>query len=65
MTNRNSEDDKEIKKEAIKEAMREWLDEEKKRTYESIGKWAFNMFIVILVGAMFYAMMIVDGWKKL
>lgn len=50
-------------KNAIKEAIREWLEEEKKKTYESIGKWIVNVFVVTLLLAFVYLMLWANGWR--
>jgi hypothetical protein len=60
----SQDEERKLRKEAIKEAMREWLDEEKKATYESIGKWITHAFTVMLLGALVWFIMISEGWHK-
>lgn len=59
------EEEKRLKKQAIKEAMREWLDEEMKKTFETIGKWVTHTFAVLILGACVYLILVADGWKKM
>jgi len=58
-----NDEEKELKKAAWKEAMREFLDEEKKRTFESIGRYLVNLFSIMLVGAMVWFMIHVEKIK--
>ncbi len=58
-----NDEEKELKKEAWKEAMREFLDEEKKRTFESIGRYLVNLISIMLVGAMVWFMIHVEKIK--
>lgn len=50
--------DKEVIKQAQKEAMKEWMDEK----YAQIGRWSVNAFLVALVGAMAYFILLSKGW---
>lgn len=59
-----SQDDKQLRKEAMKEALREWLDEEKKKTLQSLGSWALNTFTILLITALVIFMIKMDGWSK-
>lgn len=49
----------EERKEIVKEAIREWMEEK----YKEIGKWTVRAFFVGLFGALVYFMLIVNGWK--
>ena len=52
--------DKNETKEAVKEAIKEWLDEK----YASFGKWSFHgLMAATLVGGV-YLFMISQGWHK-
>lgn len=56
-------DDRELKKEAIKEAMREWLAEEKRGAFESVGKYIVNILAVAAVAALCYWILFMNGWR--
>jgi hypothetical protein len=56
-------DEERKRKEWIKEALKEWLDAEKKATYETIGKWATGTLAAILVAALVYFTLMAYGWK--
>lgn len=57
------EDDKKLRKEAWKEAMREFLEEEKKATFESFGKWVAHTLSIILLCALVWMMIHVERLK--
>lgn len=56
-------DDDELKVEAYKKAMREFLEEQKKETFESIGKWAMTILSTALAGALLWLMLKSSGWN--
>lgn len=58
-----NEEEKALRKKWIKEAFKEWLAEEKQRTYESIGKWVLQTFALLLVGAMVSLVLWANGFK--
>lgn len=53
----------EEEKKILKEAMREWLDEQKQKTYASIGEWFMTMLVVALVGFAAYLIMWVENHR--
>lgn len=57
-------DDKEttkaLDKEAVKEALKEWMDEK----FITFGKWSLAAFAVAAFTAMAYFVLMVDGWKR-
>lgn len=57
------DEDKQIKKEAYKEAMREFLEEQKKATYETLGKWFANGFSALVVGGLLWLILKANGWN--
>jgi hypothetical protein len=57
----NKEDD--LKKEAYKLAMKEFLEEQKKQTFESIGKWVSTVFSTLLAGSLLWLMLKSSGWS--
>lgn len=58
-----SHDDDQLKKEAYKQAMREFLEEQKKETFESIGKWVATVLSTALAGALLWLMLKSSGWN--
>lgn len=55
--------DEEATKRAIKEAVREWLDEEMKNVYQGIGIWIVRTFVALLVAAAVYLVLWANGFK--
>lgn len=52
--------DKDMQKEAVKEALREWLDD----AFATFGRWTFTgLLAAAFVGAV-YLTLIGMGWKK-
>lgn len=47
-------------KAALKEALKEWLDEK----FTSFGKWSFGTLAVLLLGAFVYFILWSQGWHK-
>jgi len=45
-------------KKAVKEALREWLDEK----YALLGKWAVRSFIASLLALIAYLILVKSGW---
>jgi len=52
--------DKQDVKEALKEAIREWLDEK----YSAFGKWTFHGLAAMALCGVVYVAMISNGWHK-
>jgi len=52
--------DKDDIKEALKEAIREWLDEK----YAAFGKWSFHGLGAMVLCGIVYLAMISNGWHK-
>lgn len=52
-------DDKEVTKQALKEAMKEWMDEK----YAEIGRWSVGAIGVLAIGALAYFIMVSQGWR--
>lgn len=46
-------------KEIIKEALKEWLDEK----FSTFGRWSFYTVGGIVLAALFYFVMVINGWK--
>jgi ATP-dependent helicase/DNAse subunit B len=47
-------------KEAVKSALKEWLDEK----YMTFGKWSLHGLLAMLLAGMVYLFMISNGWHK-
>lgn len=47
-------------KEALKEALKEWLDEK----YAAFGKWSFRTLSVLALGALVYFILYMNGWHR-
>lgn len=52
--------DKAIQKEAIKEAIREWLD----AAFAEFGKWTLRSLFALFLGGIVYVIMLSQGWHK-
>lgn len=52
--------DKNETKEAVKEAIREWLDEK----YSTFGKWSLHGLLAMVMAGVVYLFMISNGWHK-
>jgi len=59
----NDKEEHDIKKEAYKEAMREFLEEQKSQTFESIGKWVTTVLSTLLAGSLLWLMLKANGWN--
>lgn len=46
-------------KAAMKEAIKEWMDDQ----LITLGKWTIGAFLVGLVGALTYMILIANGWQ--
>ncbi len=57
-------EEREDRKDAMKEAMKEFLEKEKRETFETIGKWVTNTFAWILLAAFIYFMIHVEKMKN-
>lgn len=60
MTTNRRQEDKELAKEAYKEAAREWLD----GIYMQVGKWTVHGFLAAVVAAVGYFVFWSQGWHK-
>ena len=54
------DEEKEAVKEAMCEALREWLDEK----YAAFGKWSFNGLLAMALGGIVYMFLLSQGWNK-
>lgn len=52
--------DKEELKEALKDAMREWLDEK----YSQFGKWTLHGLLAMAVAVLTLVTLVSQGWHK-
>jgi hypothetical protein len=52
--------DKDTAKAAVKEALREWLDEK----YSTFGKWSIHGLLAMALAGAVYIFMISNGWHK-
>lgn len=57
---RNDREQQEELKEAVKEAIHDWMDEK----YAMIGRWTTNLVVMGLVAGALYLALIADGWVK-
>ena len=53
-------EDKLLIKEAVKETLREWLDEK----YTVFGKWSLHGLLAMLLAALAYFIATQNGWHK-
>lgn len=47
-------------KEALKDALKEWLDEK----FSELGKWSARTILVMALGALTYFILNMNGWSK-
>ena len=52
--------DRSVLKEAVKEAIREWLDEK----YRDFGRWSAHGLMAMALAGVVYLALIESGWKK-
>ena len=52
--------DKEMEKEAIKEALSEWLDKQ----FALVGKWTFAGLVAAALAGLVYLALVGQGWHK-
>ena len=57
---RRRQEDKDMMKEAVKETLREWLDEK----YAVFGKWSMHGILAMLLVALAYFIATQNGWHK-
>lgn len=57
---RRRKEDKALIKEAVKETLREWLDEK----YVVFGKWSFRGILAMLLAAIAYFISTQNGWYR-
>ena len=53
-------DDQDATKQALKEALKEWLDER----FAVLGKWSFGTMAAIALAALTYFVLQINGWHK-
>lgn len=46
-------------KQAVKEGLREWLDEK----FQQFGKWSLGALAALALAALIYAILAAQGWK--
>ncbi len=51
---------KDESKEAVKEALHEWLDEK----YAQVGRWTLHGFLAMIIAAGCYFVLAANGWHK-
>lgn len=56
----SAQDEKEVMKAAMKEALREWLDEK----YATFGRFSLHGLAAAGLGAVAYFVLILNGWHK-
>lgn len=49
-----------VAKEAVKEALKEWLDDQ----FARVGKWTVNGILAAALAALVYFILIHQGWKQ-
>ena len=52
-------DHERIYKEAVREALKEWLDEK----FTLVGKWTVNSVLAVMLAAIVYFVLAFNGWK--
>jgi hypothetical protein len=52
--------DEDTAKQALKEALKEWMDEK----FATFGKWSFSALATALVGALVYFLLLSNGWQR-
>lgn len=57
--NLSQEEQKELMKEAFKEAYKEFMDER----FAQFGRWALGTFLAMVMGALTYFILMINGWK--
>ena len=50
----------EMQKRVMKEAIKEWLDEQ----FTKVGKWTVAGFVSLLIAALVYLILLMNGWHK-
>ena len=50
---------KELVKNALKEGISEWLDEQ----IQEVGKWTLRAFAAVLVAGLAYFVLMLNGWR--
>lgn len=59
----SDEDEKKVLVQAYKQAMREFLDEQKDGAYKTIGQWAFNSIATLVALAVLWFILKMNGWN--
>jgi len=54
---------KEVYQENFSPSMNKWLDEQKKETYQNVGKWLINSITVAVIAAGMYLMYWMENHK--
>lgn len=52
--------DKDLQKEALKEALTEWLDKQ----FSAFGKWALRSILAVAFTTLMYLYLMTQGWHK-
>lgn len=52
--------DQETQKAAIKEALKEWMDEQ----FAALGRWTFYGLLTIAFAGLVYLALVGQGWRK-
>lgn len=60
----DKDEEKEVKKAAYKEAMKEFLEEQKREMFKSLGEWAFKLIAAGLAILIFKLTMKANGWSQ-
>lgn len=53
-------DHERIYKEAVREALKEWLDD----TFATVGKWTVHSALAVALAALVYFVLAFNGWKQ-
>lgn len=49
-----------VTKEAVKEALKEWLDEQ----FARVGKWTVHGILAVALAALVYFILVHNGWRQ-
>lgn len=59
-----SDQEREDRKDAMKEAMTEFLEKQKQETYETLGKWALGFFVTAFVAGIAWLILHIEKIKN-
>jgi F0F1-type ATP synthase membrane subunit a len=48
-------------KQALKEALKEWMDEK----FATVGKWSTGAVVTALIGMLVYFLLLSNGWQRI